>query len=351
MSQTPVPSSAPANGRSSLKGLIRLARPHQWTKSAFVLIGPFYASVAPGGTDLPLNQVIIPALLAAAAFALASSGCYIINDYMDREADRAHPRKKHRPLAAGTVQPGTALAFAAVLWIAAAALCVALIIFNAWAALWVGITTAAYVANVLLYSFDLKHRPIADVMSLSLGFVLRVIAGCLAIGVAPSTWLLNAVLFLSMFLAFGKRLGERRALQRLGSGAEPINNRDLAELAAKVRKVQARYSDQLLEMAVVTTAVATLLTYAAYIEAQQAVYTLGFNLLWPTILPATFAMLRAFLLLDKGLYDDPTELAMKDRSSQVAGTLFILFTLAAIIAIRQTTGDPLIEDLTQAATP
>lgn len=331
-------SGEPAGSRSLLLGLIRLARPHQWSKSVFVLIGPFYASVAPGGTGLALSTVVVPALLAAAAFALASSGCYIINDYMDREADRAHPRKRHRPLASGQVTPRAALGFAGVLWACSLGLCVALAAFDGWSAVWVAVVVLAYVANVLLYSVFIKHRPIADVMSLALGFVLRVIAGCLAVGVAPSTWLLNAVLFLSMFLAFGKRLGERRALQRLGSGSGEVSGKELAALAAKVRKVQLLYSDQLLEMSVVTTAVATLLTYAAYIQAQEAVYTIGFNLLWPTILPATFAMLRAFLLLDKGLYDDPTELATKDRSSQIAGVLFVVFTVLAIVVAKQAGG-------------
>jgi decaprenyl-phosphate phosphoribosyltransferase len=317
-----------------LRAMVRLARPHQWSKSAFVLIGPFYASVAPGGTGLPIKAVLAPALLAAAVFALASSGCYIVNDYMDREADRAHPRKRTRPLASGQVSPKQAIALAAGFWVAAIGLCVALSLADARAGVWVGCAAAAYVANVLLYSVFIKHRPIADVMSLSLGFVLRVIAGCLAIGVAPSTWLLNAVLFLSMFLAFGKRLGERRALQRLGSGSGEVSGKELAALAAKVRKVQMLYSDQLLEMSVVTTAVATLLTYAVYIQAQEAVYTIGFNLLWPTILPATFVLLRALLLLDKGIYDDPTELAIRDRSSQIAGLLFIAFTVVAIAVTR-----------------
>ncbi|MGP1346655.1 MAG: UbiA family prenyltransferase [Phycisphaerales bacterium] len=324
---------------SSVLGLVRLMRPHQWTKSVFVLIGPFYASLAPGGTDLGVLAAFGPALLAAAAFAIASSGCYIVNDYMDREADRMHPRKKHRPLAAGTVSPRAALALAAACWVAGAGIAASLAVFDGWAALWVGIVVALYVANVLLYSLDIKHRPIADVMSLSIGFVLRVIAGCLAIGVAPSTWLLNAVLFLSMFLAFGKRLGERRALQRLASGSDErrLDAKELSILAAKVRRVQQRYSDQLLEMAVVTTAVATLLTYAGYLQSQEEFYTIGalrFNLLWATILPATYAMLRALLLLDRGMYDDPTELATRDRPSQVAGVAFVGITLGAIGAAR-----------------
>ena len=102
-------------------------------------------------------------------------------------------------------------------------------------------SVAVYVANVTAYSALLKHIVIADVVSLSLGFVLRVLVGCAAVGVSPTTWLLNTTFFLAMFLAFGKRLGERRLLG--GEGA------------ALARGVQAGYTDELLRLAVVVTAV------------------------------------------------------------------------------------------------
>jgi 4-hydroxybenzoate polyprenyltransferase len=171
---------------------------------------------------------------------------------------------------------------------------------------------------------------IADVVCLSLGFVLRVFGGCAAVGIAPTTWLLNCTLFFAMFLAFGKRLGERRTL-----GAD----------AAAARTVQAGYTDDLLRMAVVVTGVATLVIYAAYVQSREAwvkdllaraIHPHGawFNVLWLTMLPATYALLRSIVLLERGRFDDPTELAVKDRATQLAGFVFVLIVVGLIALTR-----------------
>ena len=297
---------------------IRLARPKQWSKSVFVLIGPLYWLQDSG---LESMADAIPhawhVFVAAAVFAIASSGCYVLNDLGDAEADRAHPRKRNRPIASGAVSPGQAKAFAACLYVVSAA---GLFLLPTPARWVVGGLTAAYVANVLLYSARLKQVMIADVMSLSLGFVLRVFVGCAAIAVAPTTWLLNVTLFLSMLLAFGKRLGERRSA-------------DDDEVAHKIRAVQRKYSDALLRMLMVVSGVATLLTYAGYVAQRADEYTaFGLNLLWITTLPATFGLLRTIALLEKGEYDDPTELAFRDRAFQVAGAVFGAMTLGLLLA-------------------
>ncbi len=298
--------------------LLKLARPHQWIKSGFVLIGPFYGLADTGRT---LAEVLVPALLTAVAFAFASSSCYVVNDIMDVEADRNHPRKRRRPIASGEVSVGTAWGFAVVLLLAAASI-VLLLPSSEGSSVrgLVGLTVGLYVLNVTLYSVWIKHIVIADVMGLSLGFVLRVMGGCAAVAIAPSTWLLNCTFFLAMFLAFGKRLGERRTA---GSNAEGV------------RAVQAAYSDEMLRMAVVVTAVVTLLSYSGYVQAREADYieaSMGnFNLLWLTILPATFGMLRCIVLLERGDYDDPTELAVHDRAFAFAGLVFMLMTVLLIV--------------------
>ncbi|GJM18570.1 MAG: decaprenyl-phosphate phosphoribosyltransferase [Phycisphaeraceae bacterium] len=307
-------------GGSVVRGLIKLARPHQWAKSAFVYIGPMYNLTQEPGKDR--WAVLIAATLAAIAFSLASSGCYVFNDLADREADRLHPRKKRRPIASGVIAPGLARVYGVVLLVGAF---VPLIWLDRSVGPWVAAAVGIHIANVLLYSVWVKHRPIADVISLSLGFVLRVIGGCAAVAIAPTTWLLNVTFFLSMFLAFGKRLGERRSM---GS----------AEAAAGARKVQGRYSDEILRMVVVVTAVATLLGYAGYVQTRDGSYQLelgsgplagfGFNLLWLTMLPATYGLLRAMLLLENGKFDDPTELAAKDRAFQLAAVVFVGLTVA-----------------------
>jgi decaprenyl-phosphate phosphoribosyltransferase len=311
--------------------LIKLARPAQWAKGVFVLIGPLYALADPGKhPHIPWLNVACAFL----AFGLASSGCYIINDIRDAEADRQHPRKSKRPIASGSVTPGTAVAFAFILFILAAiaALMPVISFINPAAAasqqssIWTALLVAAYIFNTLLYSIRIKHLVILDVLSLSLGFVLRVLGGCAAAGVEPSSWLLNCTFFVSMFLALGKRLGELRSL---------------GENAASIRGVLGIYTIDFLRMAVVVTAVACLVTYSGYVQSRADQGTLhlagwGFNLLWLTMLPATYALLRTIVQMERGKYDDPTELAYKDNAFRVAVLIFALITAAVMLATRAT---------------
>ncbi len=302
---------AAARAPSLAWSLLRLARPQQWTKSAFVIIGPLYGLPQ---LDLPFSVWLWRVGLAAIIFALVSSGSYVINDLIDAEQDRAHPRKRNRPIAAGLITPKQALGFAAGLFAAAIAL---LFLYDGEPRLWLGAMVLLYVVNVSIYSLKLKELAIADVMGLALGFVLRVMGGCAAVGIWPSSWLLTCTLFLAMFLAFGKRLGERRTM-----GAE----------AASSRAVQGAYTDSMLQMAVVVTGVATLVGYTFWVEEQQVAQA-EFNFVWLTVLPATFALFRAMILLERGVHDDPTELALRDRPFQLAGLLFAVMT-GAILAWR-----------------
>ena len=326
MSATPAGSGAtPGLRRGLVRGLIKLARPHQWSKSVFVAIGPFYWLTDNTPGDLWVFAADV--FLACLAFALASSGCYVFNDLADVDEDRNHPRKKKRPIASGVVSEPLARWYGLGLFAAAAVLVAVLPSHTKWVT---GAFLLAYVVNVMAYSARLKHIVIADVMSLSMGFVLRVLGGCAAISIAPTTWLLNVVLFLSMTLAFGKRLGERRAM---------------AGDASTIRGVQSQYSDDLLRMAVVVTAVGTLLTYAGYVTTREQDFAWpagnpdqGFNLLWITMIPATYALLRAMLLLEHGKYDDPTELAVSDRPFKVAAAGFGLVMFALWLYVRGGTG-------------
>ena len=189
-------------------GLVRLARPQQWAKSVFVLVGPLYHLAQEGGAGWAAT--LWGAGLAAVAFGLAASGCYVFNDLADAEADRTHPRKCRRPIASGVVPPRVARVYGLALLAGAG---VPLLLLDRGVAVWTAAAVGLYVANVMAYSAWIKHVAIADVVSLSAGFVLRVIGGCAAVGIAPTTWLLNVVFFLSMFLAFGKRLGGSKLLR------------------------------------------------------------------------------------------------------------------------------------------
>lgn len=311
-----------------LRDLVRLARPKQWIKGGFVLIGPFYGLADIAGrskTTADWLMVVLAAAGALLAFGFAASAGYVVNDLRDRELDRVHPRKCRRPIAAGRVSAGAARAYAGML--AAAALAAILLVpaegegedASVQARSLLGLCVLLYAANTLLYSLVFKRAAVLDVVSLAMGFVLRVLGGCAAVGVAPSPWLLSCTFFVSMFLALGKRLGERRTL-----GAD----------AAAARGVQALYTDDFLRMSVVVTGVATLLSYSDYVVAQSETYTVGFNLLWLTILPATYGLLRCIVLIERGVYDDPTELATRDRPFQAACAVFGLLTIALLLGVK-----------------
>ncbi|HYF14193.1 MAG TPA: UbiA family prenyltransferase [Phycisphaerales bacterium] len=309
--------------------MMRLLRPHQWVKSAFVLFGPLYGlrDMAAQGRDT--RDALMQGCIAAAVFALASSACYIYNDLRDAPLDRVHPRKRNRPIASGLIGPG--VAWAMILALAASAAGLGMLIHpgQRWAFM---AFAGFYALNVVCYSAFLKNAVIADVVSLSLGFVLRVLAGCVAVGIAPSTWLLNCTLFLAMFLAFSKRLGERRTAEAGGYEAH------------EARSVQAKYTDHLLRMSVVVTAVGALLTYAAYVQSREELFAgaawwgmpAGFNWMWVTLVPATYCLLRSMVLVERGLYDDPTEMVTRDKPLMVAGAVFAAATGAVLWRLAHT---------------
>lgn len=305
-------------------GLVKLARPHQWVKGVFVLAGPAFA-IGDGSLSGDWASIAGTMALVFFAFSLAASGCYVFNDLKDVEKDRAHPRKCKRPIASGRVSAGQAKVFGVVLLIASLVLGWMVPGEVHW---WVIGLVGAYILNVMAYTAVFKNMVILDVLCLSNGFVLRVLGGCAAVAVTPSTWLLNATLFISMFLAFGKRLGERRVLMASGS-----------DDAGAVRAVQERYSDQILRMMVVVVGVATLLTYTGYVQSQESTMSVvlatgvggvfSFNLLWTTVLPAMLGLLRTITLIMDGRYDDPTELAMKDPVVRWSGVVFVGLTVGA----------------------
>lgn len=242
-----------------LVALIRSLRPTQWSKNAFVLAPLVFARQA---TD---PGTLLRALAAFAAFSAASSAVYLINDVRDRERDRHHPLKAKRPIAAGQVTPAVALATAVVLTVAAVAVgwrldpVVALIL-------------AGYVALNIAYSLRLKRVVILDVMVISAGFVLRVLAGANAISVQVSSWLILCTVFVSLFLAFSKRRHELMLL---------------ADNATDQRSVLGHYSPIFLDQMINVVSASTVVAYALYavspetaerFNTQHLVYTVPFVL-------------------------------------------------------------------------
>jgi 4-hydroxybenzoate polyprenyltransferase len=178
-----------------VRALARLMRPHQWVKNGFVFLGAVFGH----GWEDP--AVIVEVLALFAGFCLASSAVYVLNDIADREADRLHPTKRFRPLARGDVGVP-----------AAVVLCVALALAGQALAAWVSrealFIVAGYVALNLAYSAGLKHVAILDVFIIAGGFMLRILAGTVGIGIPPSKWLVLCGLMLTLFLGFGKRRAE-----------------------------------------------------------------------------------------------------------------------------------------------
>jgi decaprenyl-phosphate phosphoribosyltransferase len=173
--------------------ILRLLRPHQWAKNAFVAAPLFFTPQLISWANL--GRVA----LGVACFSAMASAIYILNDWRDREVDRKHPTKQHRPLAAGTVSVSSAAVAALILTIISATVTL-LYLPRGFA-----IVLAIYVAQNLAYNLWLKQVAILDVLCIAIGFVLRIYAGGQLIGITPTVWIVACTLLLALFLAFAKR--------------------------------------------------------------------------------------------------------------------------------------------------
>lgn len=260
-------------------------RPTQWAKNLFVLAPLVFARLL--GDSRAVGRV----LLAFAAFCLVSSAVYLVNDIRDREEDRRHPLKRLRPLAAGTLPVGVAVAAAAVLALGAALL-VAPLPPAAWA------VVGGYAVLNLLYTAWLKHVVILDVMSISFGFVLRVLGGAAAAGVEVSSWLLLCTIFLSLFLAFSKRRHELILL---------------AEGASGQRRVLSHYSPAFLDQMINVVTASSVVAYALYAVAPETVEKYHTQHLVYTIPLVLFGIFRyLYLMYQRPAERNPTEAILRD---------------------------------------
>lgn len=286
-----------------LMPLLRLLRPHQWLKNGFVFVGLLFGHA---WTDpFRLGQ----ALAAFAAFCLLASAVYVMNDLIDREQDRLHPKKKRRPLAAGTVSVAAAGVLAAVLLLAGGSI--------AW--LWAGSAPWIFLAYVVLniaYSFKLKHVVILDVFIIASGFMLRILAGTLGLGIAPSQWLLLCGLMLTLFLGFAKRRAELNAL--------------LAESAGH-RRVLEHYTAPMLDQFIGIAAAGTVISYALYTVSAETVALHGTRGLIATVPFVLYGMLRyLWRLHTRGGGGDPAQELLSDPHLLAATTGWLLLVLALL---------------------
>ncbi len=264
--------------------LIRLARPKHWVKNAFVVAPLFFTPDALNAANL---QVVA---LAFAAFCLAASAVYVVNDFFDREADRLHPEKRHRPIASGAVAAGTALAFACLLF--AAALGISLALPAAF-----GKLLGVYVVLNLAYSARLKHVSLLDVLIVAAGFVLRVEAGAAVIGIAPSVWIVVCTGLLALFLALAKRRDDLTG-----------------ELDVAHRKSLDGYNLRFVDTALAVVLGALLVSYVIYTTDANVIRRYGTNRLYYTVPFVVAGVLRYLqIALVEERAGSPTDLAVGDR--------------------------------------
>ena len=292
---TEVAGAAPDRSLSQVvAGVVRTARPRQWVKNVLVFAAPFAAGKIAHG------NVLLAGLIAFVAFSLAASAIYLINDAMDAEADRAHPKKRNRPIAAGIVPVPVAMSVAVVLLLGA--LGVALL------ANWqLVVVIAVYEAVQLGYCFGLKHEPVIDLCIVASGFLLRSIAGGVAADISLSQWFLLATAFGSLFMVSGKRYAEIRLYEQTG-----------AEIRASLRKYSASY----LRFVWATSVAVVIATYGQWAfqlhEQSRSVWA------EISIVPFVIALLRYAVDVDGGKAGEPEEMVLHDRVLQILGFAWIL---------------------------
>ncbi len=266
---------------------LSILRPHHWLKNVLLFFPPFF-----GGKilDPSVYPLMIPSFL---SFSFAASCCYILNDIADRDFDRHHASKKHRAIAGGTVSPTGAFIMAAVLYIQAMLISVSVSArFEACLILYIFLTIS--------YTIYFKNIVIVDLFFIAFGFLIRVMAGGEAFNVKISSWLYLTVFIVALFLAAGKRLGER-----ITHGEE----------SGKHRENLNQYTESFLEGILWSSAASALVMYSFYVIEKQ-------ERMMYTVPVVAFGLLRYIYLAKKG-NGEPTAVLIGDSQILGAGALWM----------------------------
>jgi 4-hydroxybenzoate polyprenyltransferase len=299
-SDTPI--SGVSGGSFALNLLIAL-RPSQWTKNLLVFAGLLF------GMQLFVPSAVVRALAAFVIFCALSGVVYLVNDIFDRDSDRRHPIKARRPIASGALSVRAATGSA----IAIAAFALAASLALGWPFTLVAVT---YLGLQALYSSSLKHVVIIDVLTLSLGFVLRAVAGALAVNVEFSHWLLVCTILLALFIALNKRRHEITLL---------------ADDAATHRPILGEYSEYLLDQMIAVVTASTLISYVFYTISPETQEKFGTQWLGLTIPFPLYGIFRYLYLVHRREGGgSPSELLLTDRPLLVCVALWAI-AVAAII--------------------
>ncbi len=295
------------SGTNQITAMVSAMRPWQWIKNSFVLTPLLFS----GQFSKP--DECARAILIFIAFCLVSSAIYVVNDLCDRHEDRLHPTKRLRPIASGAVTAGAGIAIATVLTVIGFTVAAAV---NRMALL----TVIMYFLVTIMYSLGLKHVAILDVMIIAGGFVLRIIAGSVAIGVSPSHWLVLCTIMLSLFLGFSKRRVELTALVNSGQST------------ASTRVVLRDYSVAFLDQVIAMVTAATIVCYALYAvdaRTREVFGTRAMLLTFPCVMYGLFRYIYIVYHLKQG--EDPTCTLYRDVPTILNILIWLLLSLSVVL--------------------
>ena len=272
--------------------LLRAARPRQWVKNVLVVAGPLAAGAS-------IGPAAVAVVIAFTCFSLAASGIYLINDVLDVDADRLHPGKRFRPIAAGEVAKSTAVLTAVIALIVSPVLA---LITGRWQ---LAILMVIYELLQLAYCVWLKHVAVLDLAVVASGFLLRAVAGGLAAHITLSPWFLLVASFGSLFMVAGKRYSE---VHLVGEGS------------AATRRSLSSYSASYLRFVWGMAGSATLTFYSLW-----AFSLIRATPLWAelSVAPFVVALLRYAVDIDRGAAGEPESIVMNDRVLQAVGVLWL----------------------------
>jgi decaprenyl-phosphate phosphoribosyltransferase len=286
-------------------GIIKAVRPRQWVKNVLVFLAPLAAL----GSDVKADyrDVLIDVSIAFVVFCMAASAIYLVNDVRDVEADRQHPTKQFRPIAAGVVPEWLAYTLAVVLGVAS--LAISWLFVNSD----LTVVMAVYLAMQLAYCFGLKHQAVLDICIVSSAYLIRAIAGGAAANIRLSQWFLLVMAFGSLFMVAGKRYAELQLAERTG---------------AKIRKSLESYTGTYLRFVWTLSATAVVLCYGLFAFQRDG----GSSSWWViSMIPFTIAILRYAVDVDSGMAGEPEEIALSDHVLQFLAVALIGTIGAAVV--------------------
>jgi len=284
-------------------GVLKAIRPRQWVKNVLVLAAP----VAGLGSGIRYDyaQMLTQVALAFVVFSLAASSVYLVNDVRDVEADREHPTKRFRPIAAGIVPEWLAYCLAVLLGVASLGI--------AWLVTPnLALVMAVYLAMQLAYCFGLKHQAVLDICIVSSAYLLRAIAGGVATDIPLSQWFLLSAAFASLFMVAGKRYAELQLAERTG---------------AAIRKSLESYTSTYLRFVWTLSATAVVICYGLWAFERDRHSGSWFAV---SMVPFTIAILRYAVDVDGGLAGEPEDIALRDRVLQLLFLAWIATVGAAV---------------------